>query len=302
MSEQQEIPQQDKKLCKRIDLSKRRKDMKTIDADVLAGYNAGIEKGRLHRGLGLIEFERTKEILLENLPPAPAVIYDIGGGYGEYSFWLTSLGYDVYLYDIAEENIRMSMDMGEKLSLKLKDAKVEDARSIDRPDASADAILLLGPLYHIVESEERISCLKECYRLLKTNGVLFTGNITRYSTMLKYISLYDIQPHINDSEFYNIIENTVKNGIHTKKPMGLAYFHTPKELKEELETANFCDVDLRGVIGPCWLIRNLDEVWKDLEKRETIMKVVRLLEKEESLMGISTHFLSISKKRKFVKL
>lgn len=40
--------------------------MKTIDKAVLAGYNAGIERNRLRTGIGLIEFERTKEILLEN--------------------------------------------------------------------------------------------------------------------------------------------------------------------------------------------------------------------------------------------
>ena len=67
--------------------------MKTIDATVLAGYNAGIERNRLREGIGLIEFERTKEILLEKLPPPPAVIYDIGGAYGEYAWWLASLGY-----------------------------------------------------------------------------------------------------------------------------------------------------------------------------------------------------------------
>ena len=154
--------------------------MKTIDEEVLAGYNAGIEKDRLHRGLGLIEFERTKEVLLENLPPAPAVIYDIGGGYGEYSFWLASLGYKVYLYDIAEGNIRMAADMGTELGVELKEMQVADARSIDRPDASADAILLFGPLYHIVEKEERLLCLRECHRLLKPGGLLFTANITCY--------------------------------------------------------------------------------------------------------------------------
>lgn len=78
--------------------------------------------------------------------------------------------------------------------------------------------------------------------------------------------------------------------------MGLAYFHTPEELKHEIEAAGFNGVDVRGVIGPCWLIRNLDEAWEDATKRETIMKVVRLLEKEESIMGLSTHFLSISLK------
>lgn len=270
--------------------------MKTIDKDVLAGYNAGIEKGRLHRGLGLIEFERTKEILLENLPPAPAVIYDIGGGYGEYSYWLASLGYEVYLYDIAEENIRMSEDLGREFEASLKCAEVADARSINRPAHSADAILLFGPLYHIVDYEERLLCLKECHRLLKPDGLLFTANITRYATTLKYVAAYDYKPVLDDENFFHMLENTVHTGVNTKKPMGLAYFHTPSELKAEIESAGFIDVDLRGVIGPCWLIRNLDEAWADSDKREAIMRVVRLLEKEESLMGLSTHFLSISKK------
>ena len=80
--------------------------------------------------------------------------------------------------------------------------------------------------------------------------------------------------------------------------LGLGYFHKPEELKAEIEDAGFLDVDVRGVIGPCWLIRNLDRAWKNKTKRENIMRVVRLLEKEDSLMGLSTHFLSISRKQK----
>ncbi len=270
--------------------------MKSIDKDVLAGYNAGIEKGRLHRGLGLIEFERTKEILLEKLPPAPAVIYDIGGGYGEYAYFLASRGYEVYLYDIAEENIRLANDYANEWKVLLAGAEVSDARCIARPDESADAILLMGPLYHITEYEERLLCLKECFRLLKPNGILFTGNITRYATTLKYVAAYDYKPLLDDEPFFHMLESTLKTGIHTKKPMGLAYFHKPEELRNELTAAGFYDIDLRGILGPCWLIRNLDEVWGDASKRETIMNVVRLLECEESLMGLSTHFLSVSKK------
>lgn len=271
--------------------------MKTIDKEVLDGYNAGIEKDRLHKGIGLIEFERTKEILREQLPPAPAVVYDIGGGYGEYSYFLTELGYEVHLFDIAKRNIEMSFEFGNELKMSLKAAEVADARSIQRPDHSADAVLLFGPLYHIVDHEERQLCLKECFRLLKPDGLLFTAAISRYSTILKYILKYDEKPLLDDPAFFKRIEDTVQTGIHTKKPMGLAYFHKPDELKNEVEEAGFSDTQLRGIICPAWMVRNIDEAWKEDTKRNTLMQTVRLLEREESLLGLSTHFIGISKKQ-----
>lgn len=276
--------------------------MNSIDKDVLAGYNAGIEKNRLHEGLGLIEFERTKEILVRYLPPAPATIYDIGGGYGEYSYYLAALGYDVYLYDLSEKNIEMSRELSRECGLTLKTTEVTDARTIDRIDASADVILLFGPMYHIVDFNERQLCLKECYRLLKPNGLLFTAAITRYATMLWAVTTYDQNELLDESAFCDMLETEIKTGDHIKNPlskyrgMGRSYFHLPEELREEVETAGFCEADVRGVIGPCWLVPNLDEAWKDKEKRESIMKIVRLCEKEESIMGLSTHILGIARK------
>ena len=292
MPEQQEVPQQCQRMAHQI--KKGMKYMNTIDPKGLAGYNAGVEVGRLHRSLGLIEFARTKEILLEELPPPPAVIYDIGGGYGEYAFFLAEKGYEVHLFDLAETHIRMAKE-AENAHL-LADAAVVDARSIPREEGSADAILLFGPLYHLVEKEERARCLAECKRLLKPGGKLFTANITCFSTALKYTECYDWRPVLDDEDAYRMIEATVCTGLHRGNEIGLVYFHRPEELREEIAAAGFTDVDLRGVIGPTWIIRNLDEVWDDLVKREAILRIVRLLEKEESLMGFSTHFLSISTK------
>ena len=129
--------------------------MKSIDKTVLAGYNAGIERNRLRTGVGLIEFERTKELLLENLPKPPAVIYDIGGGYGEYAWWLAEKGYEVHLFDLSETNIAMSHELAMEFpKCSLAAAEVCDARAIPREAATADAILLMGPLYHITEYED----------------------------------------------------------------------------------------------------------------------------------------------------
>lgn len=266
--------------------------MNLIDPNGLANYNAGIEVGRLHRGLGLIEFARTKEILLEELPPPPAVIYDIGGAYGEYAFFLAERGYEVHLFDLAEEHIRLAK-ANEKAAL-LAAAEVADARSIPRETGSADAILLFGPLYHIVERNERARCLVECRRLLKPGGKLFTANITCFSTALKYTECYDRRPVLDDAEAFRAIETTVRTGNYTGNEIGRVYFHRPTELRDEVAAAGFSDVELRGVIGPGWIVRNLEEIWPDPVKREAVLRIVRLLEREESLMGFSTHFLSIS--------
>ncbi len=292
MPEQQEVPQQG--LEHPLYDMKGRIDMNMIDPKGLAGYNAGVEKGRLHRGLGLIEFARTKEILLEEQPPPPAVIYDIGGAYGEYAFFLAEQGYEVHLFDLAEVHIRMAKAAPDVEIL--AEATVADARCIPRPDASADAILLFGPLYHIVEKAERDKCLEECRRLLKPSGLLFTANITCFATALKYVELYDRRPALDDDAVYNMIENTVRTGLHRGNEIGLVYFHRPDELRCEVADAGFADVELRGVIGPGWIVSNLDEIWPDPVKREAILRIVRLLEREESLMGFSTHFLSVSRK------
>ena len=277
--------------------------MKTIDKDVLAGYNAGVEKNRLKTDLGLIEFERTKEILLDTLPSAPAVIYDIGGGYGEYSFWLAEQGYEVYLYDISETNIKLATELSKEYSCSLMGMVVTDARSIERPPESADAILLFGPLYHIVEYNERQLCLQECYRLLKPGGMLYTAAITRYATLLWATTVYgESNRLLEENAFYEMIEHEIKTGHHIKNPesayrgMGRSYFHLPNELKYEIETAGFADTDIRGVVSPAWLVQDIDKIWTDESKRESIMRVVRLCEKEESIMGLSTHLLSISRK------
>lgn len=275
---------------------KGRMHMNNADTKGLAGYNAGVEEGRLHRGLGLIEFARTKEILLEELPPPPAVICDIGGAYGEYAFWLAEFGYEVHLFDLAETHIRMAKKQNATVCASLAGMEVADARRIDRPDDFADAILLFGPLYHIAEAEERGKCLVECMRLLKPGGKLFTASITPFSTTLKYTSMYDVNPELDRDDVYRRLTATVQTGLHMSREIGMMYFHRPEELRLEVKRAGFEDVELRGVIGPCWIIRSVDEAWKDPRRREAILRIVRLLEKEESLMGFSTHFISISRK------
>ncbi len=125
----------------------------------------------------------------------------------------------VYLYDISEKNIEMTSQLAdENPNCKLYDMQVADARNIDRPDCSADAILLFGPLYHIVDYSERHDALKECLRLLKPNGILFCAAITRYATTLWAITTYGMKNDLlGDSDFIEMITRELKDGQHIKK-------------------------------------------------------------------------------------
>lgn len=283
--------------------------MKTIDKSVLAGYNAGIEKNRLRTGIGLIEFERTKEILLEELPKPPAVIYDIGGGYGEYSWWLASIGYEVHLFDLSETNIEMSKDLfSEYPNAKLKDAMVCDARSIPRENNSADAILFMGPLYSITEYNERILALKEAYRLLKTNGIIFSAALTPYSVLLHCITVYHKEGKkkknaLDDPNIMAMIERELNDGCHINPDrkilngLGTSHLHTAKALKNELENGGFADTIVHGVMGGAWLAPNLEELLENEEAKKSLMATVRLIDTHEEVIGLSGHLLAVSVKK-----
>ncbi len=282
--------------------------MKTIDPTVLAGYNAGIERNRLRTGIGIIEFERTKEILQEKLPSPPAVIYDIGGGYGEYAWWLASLGYEVHLFDISETNIKMSAELKhEYLDVHLKSAEECDACSIPRKSKSADAVLLMGPLYSITEYEERKLAIKESYRLLKDNGILFTAALTPYGGLLHRITVYhnfkdDKAYELDDPDVISMFERALTDGCYINperrisRGLGSSHFHTVKALKYELQSGGFKTESVHGVMGGAWLAPNLDELLANKETKEVLMKTVRLLDTHEEIIGLSGHLLAVSRK------
>ena len=112
------------------------------DAEMKAHYDQGDERDRLAAPKGVLEFVRTQEIVLRRLPAAPAVVADIGGGPGRYAVWLAELGYEVEHRDVMDLHVEQLQMSGHPLVR----TAVGDARSLDLPDSSVDAVLLLGPM------------------------------------------------------------------------------------------------------------------------------------------------------------
>src|ERR1700761_2778118 len=145
-------------------------------------YARGLERERLAESTGQLEFERTKEIILRHLPSPPAVVADIGGGPGRYALWLAQLGYRILHRDLMPLHVEQLRQAANGNS-RIQTAR-GDARQLDLASQSADAVLLLGPLYHLEHRQDRLQALAEVRRVVRPGGPVFAAAISRWATRM----------------------------------------------------------------------------------------------------------------------
>ena len=113
-------------------------------------------------------------MLLERfLPAPPARVLDIGGASGVYASWLSGRGYQVHLIDPVPLHREQAMADG-RFSV-----ASGDARHLAEDDGSYDAVLLLGPLYHLTDRTDRVGALAEARRVTRPGGIVAAAVISR---------------------------------------------------------------------------------------------------------------------------
>jgi ubiquinone/menaquinone biosynthesis C-methylase UbiE len=264
---------------------------------IAAFYELGFERDRLFgEGEPRLELTRTLELLDRFLPAAPARLIDVGGGAGAYAAIWARRGYDVHLYDLTDLHVRQAQQAADAQPEHRFTAAVADACSVPEPDASTDAVVLLGPLYHLTEQSQRDAALAEAWRILKPGGVVAAVGISRFSIVLDGLW----QGWLGDPLFRGIAERDLVDGQHrnpdpVRYPQWFttAYFHRPEELVDEVSRAGFDAVSLYGVEGPGWLMQ---EHWSDPDRREQMLLAARAVESEPSMSGLSAHMLAVGTK------
>lgn len=261
-----------------------------LDPGIEKYYSEGNERERLSSRR--LEKDRTIQILKKLLPPAPATILDVGGAAGVYAFLLAEIGYQVHLIDPIALHIQQAKETAKNGGFELASYSVGDARQLDQKDCSADVVLLLGPLYHLIKEEDRDKALQEAYRVLKPGGALFAAGITRFASFMdamhkKVVALKS-----------KVIEQEFKTGVHEKIQEGFSfgYLHYPNELKKEIEKNRFENVIIRAIEGPVWDKRSIEALAQDEKEWEKVLMLLEKIETEETILGASAHIMAVARK------
>lgn len=191
---------------------------------------------------GRLEFERTQEII-RAATPAPARVLDVGGATGVHAAALARDGYDVTLIDPVPSQVAAAAAHGTFR------ASIGDARNLDLPDDSFDAVLIAGPLYHLIERPDRLQALREARRVCRPEGLVHAAAIPRFLAFAVAALQREVLDASPDAWLDLLRHGTPAPTV--RFPAG--HFHTAEELHEEMIAAGLTRVSVVGLEGPAGL-------------------------------------------------
>lgn len=241
-----------------------------------------------------LEHDLTWRYLNKYLPPQGKVL-EVGAATGQYTIELAKRGYKITAVDISPallETCRQKLaEAGLEREVQLL---VADARDlINVAEKRFDAVLLMGPLYHLIEKADRESALKEVFDRLRTGGVIFSAFISRFGALSDLIK--NLPDWIEDQpRAWSLIEKG-------KRPDGYprggfrGYFARPSEIAPLHRRAGFESLVLAGVEP---VIAADDESYNRLQgtQRQLWLDLLFEVSTEKSILGASRHLLYIGRK------
>lgn len=264
-----------------------------MSARVAQMYDADAQREWERLACHRTEMAVTLRALADFLPPPPARILDVGGGPGRYAIALSMLGYRVTLLDLAQNNLTLALEKAAVSDVKL--ASVVHGNALDLiafAAGSFDAVLMLGPLYHLLAETERRQAVAEGKRVLRADGRFFAAFISRFAPFRD--AAVQAPNWFTDNRDY--AEKLLADGVHNAGDEFVdAYFAHPEEIIPFMSACGLRPLLLlgcEGVVAGHELVVNALrgdawDAWVDLNYR---------LGQEPSLHGAADHLLYIGEK------
>ncbi len=276
--------------------------MKRDDISDIAAYydkNAQEEHRRLEEHQ--LEYDLTWRFLEAYLPPSGEIL-EIGAGTGRYTLGLVQRGYTVTVVEISRANLDACREyLAEAGRQDRAKYILGDARDLsDVPDKEYDAVLLMGPLYHLVLESDRRMAVREAYAHLGPDGMIFSSLISRFGIWGNILKNFPKAIEFKDQIRYVLDEGR----DHPDWEQGgfRAYGATINEIAPLHEDIGFETINLVGM-EPAISANDDDERYNKLEgeRRRLWLDLLYEISVEPSIVGASRHLLYIGRKSRVIQ-
>lgn len=233
---------------------------------------------------GRLEFEMTMKKIQKYLPGS-ATILDLGGATGAYTFPLAEKGYKMYLADLSETLISQARNkLSKNPNKNIVSCDVVNATDLHiYNDEQFDVVILFGPLYHLLEEQEREKCLKEVNRVLKSNGIVFASFIPYLSGSIAIIDRYFRTPEQVNKENLKEVFNTGRFNNNSNKGFQEGYYPTSNEIEELFNKHGFNKITISSIRG--FAYEKEDKLY-NIQDKEMFNEIIKLIEKTSELKEI----------------
>ncbi len=253
-------------------------------APVRAFYEGRDEPTRLLSDVGRVEYLRTQQILRGALGPRSQIL-DVGGAHGGHAEWLEADGHQVEIVDLVPHHVERARTRG-------LTARLGDACDLPHPDASFDAVLVLGPLYHLPDPVRRAQALAEAHRVLRPGGLLAVVAMNGLAVMLEYLRGGQVDAAAR-AVAATVLTTCLRDGTAATP---IFAFHTDLALRRELLGAGFGDLTVRGLEGPAWPLLDRHGPPDDPFIDE-VVRIAALADGDDAFAAASIHLLALARVR-----
>jgi S-adenosylmethionine-dependent methyltransferase len=264
-------------------------------SDIARFYNQNPEAEHERLERHQLEFDLTWRYLDRYLP-SQGKLLEIGAATGRYTLGLAKRGYQVTAVDLSAALLEKNKEkLAEEGLAGQVNWIVADARDLHEvPLGQFDAVLLMGPLYHLIEEADRQLALQEASDRLRMGGMLFSAFLSRLGVLGDLIKNTPAWIE-GQADVRSLLE---KGRRPDDSPRGgfRGYFARVQEIIPLHEGVGFETLALAGVEP---MISADDESYNQLkgQQRQYWLDLLDEVSTEESTLGASRHLLYIGKKK-----
>ncbi len=249
---------------------------------------------------GVVEYALTTHTLAAYLPPASRVL-DVGGGPGRYSLWLAEQGHRVVLADLSPTQLALAREKvaSSSVAARIEEIVEADACDLSRwPEGVFDAVLALGPFYHLTTPTEREQAATEVARVVRPGGLVFIALIPRLAFLRRRLALPDERHQLADPTF---VARVLEEGMFFNDVPGRftsAYGVRPEEVAPFFARYGFQALALLADVGLSMGLGGAlaEMAATDPEGYRTALEVVLRTAHDPSILGLSNHLLYVGQR------